>query len=266
MANLTSDLQDCWGVPRLTLKYIKLKRMGEADTGQLDSDLNRSLVRRWAREILQTLDVRMVEVVGTPMNRSGLLLGNHTGYLDVPVLLSQIGTSFVAKKELSYWPLFGTAARCLDTVFVKRNSKTSRSMVGEAVLQHLGKQEASVTLFPSGTTGMGRETPWRWGAFRLAKENNLWVQPFRLRYTPLREAAFIGKDQFLPHLWKLVRAEGIRVALEFHSPVKIQSVKADSRYWQQWAESSEFSLPVTVNNPALFPLGLDLSSAELSSI
>ena len=54
--------------------------------------------------------------------RPGLLISNHASWLDIPILSSLTNISFIAKSEISKWPLFGFLAKLQDTVFVERRS------------------------------------------------------------------------------------------------------------------------------------------------
>ena len=49
-----------------------------------------------------------------------LIVSNHASYLDIIILGSLFKTSFVAKKEVSRWPLLGILAKLQNTVFIDR--------------------------------------------------------------------------------------------------------------------------------------------------
>ena len=64
-----------------------------------------------------------VRVIGQPANggdRPVVFVSNHSSWLDVPVLGGQLDACFVAKSEVSRWPLIGTIARMGRTAFVSR--------------------------------------------------------------------------------------------------------------------------------------------------
>ncbi len=196
-----------------------------------------TLKMRWAQNILGRLSVDL-ELVGTPCaQRSMLFLGNHISYLDIPLLMGTIDRiSFVAKKELQRWPLFGAGAKQLDTVFVKRNNKVSRNSAKNSIQDaiHKGKR---VVVFPSGTTSIDGEKSWKKGAFDIAMTTDCIVQPFRISYQPLREVAYIDKDFFPHHLIKLNRQQSIKAKVEFHDPINIKDPIRDCRYWKEWANA-----------------------------
>ena len=54
-----------------------------------------------------------------------------------------------------------------------------------------------ITIFPSGTTRLTEDQPWKKGAFEIAKDAKVPVQLFKLDYSPLRELAYINDDNLL---------------------------------------------------------------------
>lgn len=193
------------------------------------------LKTKWAQNILDRLNVDL-EVVGTPcLQNSMLLVGNHISYLDIPLLMGSVEKiSFVAKKELCRWPLFGSGARQLDTVFVKRNNSDSRS-AAKLSIQAAIRSGKRVVIFPSGTTSINQKKPWKKGAFDIAAATECLVQPFRISYHPLREVAYIDNDFFPLHLLKLNANKAIRARIEFHQPTTISNPIQDCHEWSEWA-------------------------------
>jgi 1-acyl-sn-glycerol-3-phosphate acyltransferase len=210
-----------------TYSYIKKTKNNFDNINDLKSD--------WARNILSRLNVE-VQILGHPeAHDSMLFVGNHISYLDIPLIMSAATKiSFVAKQELNSWPVFGSAARIIDTVFVKRSDKFSRLHAKKSVATalELGKR---IVVFPSGTTCMHEHKIWKKGSFEIANELNIWIQPFRISYSPLREVAYIDNDFFPLHLYELCKHKKITAILEFHKPVKINNPIIDCAYWQDWS-------------------------------
>lgn len=188
----------------------------------------------WGAEMLAAIGCRH-ETIGNPTTEPSLLVGNHISYVDIPLLMANLPTAFVAKKQLASWPIFGEAMRCGGTVFVDRDNKESRKKVGEALAPRIIEDRQSVAVFPSGTTTMDENREWRHGAFLIAKQFDLPVQPFRIHYEPLRPVAFLLDDGFIGHLWNLLRTRGFRAVIEFHDPVRVEDPILDAAKWWQWA-------------------------------
>jgi 1-acyl-sn-glycerol-3-phosphate acyltransferase len=193
------------------------------------------LKARWAYKVLGILGVE-VTIKGTASReRPTIFVGNHISYLDIPVLMSQAPqANFVAKAELASWPLFGHGMRESETIFVKRESVESRGQVRETLLAAV-RAGKSVAVFPSGTTSLREDIGWRPGAFRLAEDSGVPLQAFRLRFTPIRDVAYIDDDSFLPHLMNLCRLKAIHAEIEFAPPETVTDWKASLARWHAWS-------------------------------
>jgi 1-acyl-sn-glycerol-3-phosphate acyltransferase len=212
-----------------TYNYLRLSK---------DTDANlESLKFKWAHEIMKRLNVELKTEGEIGQHSPMLLVGNHISYLDIPILTSTVKSiSFVAKQELASWPVFGSAAQKIDTVFVKRENMDSRNLARESIKQALLKGKR-VVIFPSGTTCMLENTSWKKGAFEIAKELNVPIQPFRINYFPLRSVAYIDKDFFPVHLYNLAGLKKISANLEFHSPVFVREAILECEYWRKWSQT-----------------------------
>lgn len=191
-----------------------------------------SVTRRWGRQILHILDVR-VTVSGKPSLKEVIYVGNHVGYLDIPFLMSVTPVTFLAKKELGSWPLFGKAMKAVGVLFVDRSSKASRAKVGDVMAAALKETGRPVGVFPSGTTTADESVPWRYGIFLTAKKYDIPIQPFRFTFRPLRQVAYIGNDTFLPHLWRFLK-QPVEAKIEFLEPRLIKDPQAECAEMWHW--------------------------------
>jgi 1-acyl-sn-glycerol-3-phosphate acyltransferase len=221
------SLTNSFGV--FTEAYRYLQKSNNPDTSIED------LKRQWATSTLARLRVQL-EVQGEVSEQKSILfVGNHISYLDIPLLMATVNRiSFVAKHEIGNWPVFGTAAKKIETVFVKRENSTSRKSARKAIQEALddGKR---IAIFPSGTTCISEKTAWRHGGFEIAQEKDIYIQPFRLSYFPLRVAAYIDQDFFPTHLYNLFGLDRIEAKIEFHAPVKVTDAVRDCEYWHHWS-------------------------------
>ena len=196
----------------------------------------------WAQTMLQLLKIDLNVIGMMSQEKPLLLVGNHISYLDIALLLkANPDFSFVAKKEVARWPVFGSAAIAAQTIFVQRENGSSRAAARQAIGEAL-KNNQRVVIFPSGTTGIDATTPWKKGAFEIALENNIMIQPFRISYSPIRPAAYIGKDFFPVHLYQLAGLQKIQAEVEFHPPVSVINPLIDCAYWSHWSQQPFSSL------------------------
>ncbi len=192
----------------------------------------------WADKMIELLKIDLKIIGSISEIKPLLLIGNHISYLDIALLVkSNPDFSFVAKKEIGFWPVFGKAAKAADTIFVKRENGSSRASARKSI-QEAFLNNKRVVIFPSGTTTLSEHKPWKKGAFEIAQENNVLIQPFRITYSPLRAAAYIENDFFPFHLYQLARLPRIKAQIEFHQPVPVVDALADTAFWSHWAKQA----------------------------
>ncbi|MGQ3671318.1 lysophospholipid acyltransferase family protein [Xanthobacter sp. TB0136] len=214
------------GIP---LQWLALK---------LKLPFRRTIPMLYHRILLACLGVR-VKVEGTPeTGRPLLILSNHSSWLDIPVLGSRMPLFFVAKSEVSDWPLVGLLARFQRTVFVDRQRRQATGTVNREIAERL-KEGDPVVLFAEGTSSDGnRVLPFRTalvGAVRDAFEDvdQVRVQPLSIAYTRLQglpmgrqhraTAAWYGDMDLAPHLLEVLRHGAIDVTMTFGPPLVLDA-------------------------------------------
>lgn len=156
---------------------------------------------------------------GDPPQRAGLLVSNHVSWLDIPVLGSrQYPLAFLSKAEVRAWPLVGWMSELAGTLFIERGAHQSADIA--ATIGDRVDQGGSVLLFPEGTTsdgsGLLRFHP---RLFAIVQQTGAPLTPVALRYVPTRGRAnvapFIGNDDLLPHLWRVLCEPGLEVEIHY---------------------------------------------------
>jgi 1-acyl-sn-glycerol-3-phosphate acyltransferase len=181
----------------------------------------RRTMRRWCVGVCRALAVR-VEVRGVPPTVPGLLVCNHLGYLDIPVLGSHADTIFVSKSEVADWPVIGRLATLGGTIYVERATKRKLPAVNEQIRGALERGDG-VVVFPEGTSSGGDEVlPFRPSLLAAAEEMGLEVHAAGLRYAtvpgdpPARESVcWWGDMTFAPHVLGLLKLREIRATVSF---------------------------------------------------
>lgn len=115
--------------------------------------VQRWALHTWGRGMMRACSVR-VACEGDPPPPGALVVSNHLGYLDIPLLSSVVPMVFVAKAGLRRWPFWGFAAAAGGTIFVKRSTK--RDVL--RVRREMGDAQArgsSVIVFPEATSTAG---------------------------------------------------------------------------------------------------------------
>jgi 1-acyl-sn-glycerol-3-phosphate acyltransferase len=113
------------------------------------------IFRAWSRLFLALLRVR-VRQRGEPPKAPFFLVANHLSYMDIPLLASRIDAAFIAKAEISGWPIFGWICRLAGTLFIDRTLKRDIPRVLRLIDRRLAHRQG-VVLFPEGTSSAGAE-------------------------------------------------------------------------------------------------------------
>lgn len=200
----------------------------------LNLPLARRLPRIYHRNCCRIMALELVVQGRQETGPSTLFVANHTSYLDISVLGAAVAGSFVAKAEVSDWPLFGWLAKLQRTVFVDRRvsaTATQRDEIGSRL-----DAGDSLILFPEGTSGDGnRILPFKSALFSVAQieveGRPITVQPVSVAYTkleglPMGRAlrpffAWYGDMEMGGHVWRMLGLGGFTVVVTFHEPVTI---------------------------------------------
>jgi lyso-ornithine lipid O-acyltransferase len=192
---------------------FRFRRLGNA------SVLERS---RWLQQTTRRL-IRIIRLeleVSGPVPTSGLLVSNHTGYVDVLVLGSLSASVFVSRADVEHWPLFGWFAAKAGTIFVHRQRKIQTRDVNleiEAVL----KSGALVVLFPEGTSSDGRGVlPFKSSLLEPAARELRPIAVGAIEYRlddgdPGNEVAYWGDAMLVPHLITLLSKRRVCAKVRF---------------------------------------------------
>lgn len=197
----------------------------------------RRLPLHYHRILCRILGIR-VERTGELAGEGPLLIAsNHVSWLDIVVLSSVAPVSFVAKKEVAKWPLFGSLARLQKTVFVDRERRHATGPSRNELRERL-QQGDMIVLFAEGTSGDGRSVlPFRSSFFGAADVPGALVQPVTLAYRGHRNLpmnrrllpsyAWYGEMELVPHLLGVLRSGPIEVMVVCHPPLSLDG--ADDR-------------------------------------
>lgn len=153
---------------------------------RFDWPIARKLPMIWQRIACKVAGFR-VTVEGKPAAPPLLIAANHVSWMDISVLGSVLPVSFIAKSEVSGWPIVRTLSRLQRSVYIERQKRSKTGAAAEAIASRVSRGDIMV-LFAEGTTGDGtRVLPFRsalLGAARAAAGAGgaVTVQPVALTY------------------------------------------------------------------------------------
>lgn len=183
--------------------------------------LRQRLTRCFFQALAQALRLRL-EVSGEVPRGTHLWLANHVSWLDIVGLGSLRPLSFLSKAEVADWPFAGWLTRQAGTLFIRRGAERGDAL-GEALTTRL-TQGLSLALFPEGTTtdGSGLRT-FHGRLLSPAIATGTPLQPVALSYwrqgTRDQTAAFIGEDDLVSHLLRLLDNGGTTLRIELLPPI-----------------------------------------------
>jgi 1-acyl-sn-glycerol-3-phosphate acyltransferase len=180
--------------------------------------LDERFLRGWCRVACAILDLR-VRMVGTPAPGPALYVANHISWLETIALGSVTPLGFVAKDDVARWPLIGALAAAGGTIFLRRGSARAAARVVSQAIERLAEGR-SVAVFPEGTSTTGDcVLAFKASLFEAAARLGCGVQPVSVSYPlePGREAVapFVGDDEFVPHLLRVLGEPGVVVELNY---------------------------------------------------
>lgn len=166
-----------------------------------------------------------LQINGQAPPQAALFVSNHISWTDIPVLAACTPLRFLAKEEVGKWPLIGWLATEGGTLFIKRRSGQALR-VREQITQAL-RDSQSILIFPEGTTTAGISVlPFHGRLLGAAADAGVPVQPISIGYRrdglPDAIAPFIGDDDFVGHLLRLLRQPPVTLEVRLHAPVRAQ--------------------------------------------
>ena len=157
-----------------------------------------------------------------------LLISNHASYLDIIILGSLFKTSFIAKKEISKWPLLGILAKLQNTIFIDRRVSSLKKQENQ-IIKHLNEKK-NLVIFPEGTSSDGnRVLPFKSSLFNIFKKNlnsKILVQTITIVYKKIngipmnrierKNITWHSNMDLIPNIFNVLKKLSIEVEIIFN--------------------------------------------------
>lgn len=186
----------------------------------------------WQKGVCKIFGLKVI-VEGQALHKQQtVFVCNHLSYLDIPVLGSVLKASFIAKREVAGWPVFGFLSRMQQTAFISRSRNDAKRE--KNALSNMLDEGKSLILFAEGTSTDGTTVaPFKSSLFSMTLDDNrhnLMIQPVTLRIeqvdgkSPDAQAvrdmyAWHGDMTMPPHLKAFTGSRGAVIRVIFHAPV-----------------------------------------------
>jgi 1-acyl-sn-glycerol-3-phosphate acyltransferase len=160
-----------------------------------------------------------------------LLVANHISWLDIHIINSIRPVIFVAKADVSKWPIFGYLASMLGTIFLKREKLSDIKRVIQLMREKLNNQEV-VAIFPEGTSSDGKSVlPFKSNLFEAAHQAQVDVLPITIQYTENDQysdrAAFIGDMELIDSIKNILKVNNLVVHIHISDKLSGQLTRQE---------------------------------------
>ncbi|CCE23891.1 lysophospholipid acyltransferase family protein [Methylotuvimicrobium alcaliphilum] len=169
----------------------------------------------WLKTFRRIVNLEVL-IEGQAVDGPALVVSNHVSWLDIIALGQHLPGYFVAKNDILDWPVIGYLSKKAGTIFVRRGDKQAIHATTEQ-MSWLLIQNSKVFVFPEGTTSDGSTVlPFHPSLLQPALLTHTAIQPVALRYEGQAKslAPFIGDDDFIPHLFKMLKLGKIEVRIK----------------------------------------------------
>ncbi len=189
----------------------------------------------WQKSVCFIFRIK-VKVIGAPsQNSQTIFISNHLSYLDIPVIGSTIKASFVAKKDVESWPVFGFLSKLQQTAFISRSREDAAKEKDK--LDQMLFDRKNLIIFAEGTSTDGKEVlPFKSSLFSIALQKNLselLVQPVTIAMNSVDGKKVINPEDrdlyswhinmdtpLAVHLWLFAKTTGAIITVDFHPPIR----------------------------------------------
>jgi 1-acyl-sn-glycerol-3-phosphate acyltransferase len=206
--------------------------------------------RGWGRALCAIL--RVERNVTGPIPHGGVFLvaSNHLSYLDILVLGSLYPSTFLAKREIAGWPLFGWVARGAGTLFVDREQPKDVVRAGRQMTERLA-MGIPMTIFPEGRSTPGREIlPFQPALLEPAARAGVPCWAASISYetpgsiaSPARTVCWHDQENFAKHFQRLAGLPRIAARVTFSGPPVISDDRKNLAR-DLWEKSTAAFAPV----------------------
>ena len=213
-------------------------------------NIQRRMMQNWSVGVLAILNIKLHCHGHSPGHEipRALFAANHVSWLDVCVLMAACPTRFVAKAEISHWPVLGLLSRNAGTLFIERAKRSDTLRINQQITEVLEKGER-VTVFPEGTTADGTQlNHFHASLLQSAVTADALLYPVAISYRDsagnvCQEAAYIDSS-LVSSLQKILSQTRIDVELTFNEPIQ-----CGMKNRRELARLSEHAIAQTLSLP-----------------
>ena len=192
--------------------------------------LNKWVINNWSKTLCFVCGIKL-KIEGKIQENPVFIVANHVSWLDIPVIHSAKLVGFVAKDEISKWPILGWIVKSGETLFIARGKHESRKKVLDRIKDRL-KQHRSIAVFPEGKVTDGSHV----GRFHrqlmhAAVETATPIQAIAIKYYNKdgdrnKHVCFIDEENFLSNVFRILSLPISTAELTFCKTIETEGKSA----------------------------------------
>ena len=193
-------------------------------------NLNKRVLNSWSRLLCAICGLRLISK-GKKHNNPVLIVANHVSWIDIPVIHSFKLAGFVAKAEISKWPILGWIVKSGETLFIARGKHESRKKVLQLIDARLN-QGRSIALFPEGKATDGEYlAPFHRQLMQAAVETQVPIQAIAIKYinkdgSRNKSIGFKEEETFIDNVFRILSLPSCTVELNFCDAIETKEMSA----------------------------------------
>ncbi|MEZ5813806.1 MAG: lysophospholipid acyltransferase family protein [Alphaproteobacteria bacterium] len=191
----------------------------------------------WHKGVCAIFRIRVQKTGKIYTNSQVLYMSNHLSYLDIPAIASVLCFgSFVAKKDVASWPVFGFLSTLQQTAFISRSRGDAKKEA--SALDTMLENGKNLIIFPEGTSTDGQSVlDFKSSLFAIALREDLadiMIQPVTVKLLSVNghppetqedrdlyawHRDMDGSIELHHHLWSFAKSSGAALSITFHETI-----------------------------------------------
>ena len=189
------------------------------------------LRRSWIKWGMLLFGIK-IKNIGNPIDGTALYVSNHLSFTDPIATCLYLNAYVIAKAEVANIPFLSKGAELTGVIYVKRESKESRSNTRQALIDTLNSGK-NILVYPEGTVSQDVTLlPYKTGAFKGAIANGYPVVPITIRYRDQKD--IWNNTGIVAHFFKQLSHWRTVIIHEFGEPLTGDDGAAVAKMAYDW--------------------------------
>lgn len=192
------------------------------------------LRRSWIRWGMWLFGIK-IENTGKPIEETALYVSNHLSFTDPIATCLNLNAFVIAKAEVANIPFLSKGAELTGVIYVKRDSKESRSNTRKALVDTL-KSGKNILVYPEGTVSQDSLIlPYKTGAFREAVSHGFPIVPIAIQYRDEKDR-WAKNTGIVAHFFNQLSYFKTVITHEFGAPIRGTDGEEVAKVAYEWTK------------------------------